>query len=240
MKEAAARAAYGAALIGLSPLYRAKLWWRGRAEPGYRGGDRRALRPLRHAGRAGALWIHAVSLGETRAAAALIEALRAARPGLRLLLTHGTATGRAAGAALLRDGDRQAWLPYDTPAAVRRFLAHFRPAAGVLMETEIWPNLLARRAGARRAGGAGQRAAERAQPAARPALRRAAAPGLRQPGAGAGADRGRRARACARPAGARGRRQRQPEVRHGARSRAARARRGLARARSTGRWCSPP
>ena len=59
--------------------------------------------------------MHAVSLGETRAAAPLIDALRAARPGLRLLLTHGTATGREAGAALLRDGDRQAWLPYDTP-----------------------------------------------------------------------------------------------------------------------------
>ena len=93
--------------------------------------------------RPGALWIHAVSLGETRAAAPLVAALRAARPGLRLLLTHGTATGRAAGTELLRDGDLQAWLPWDTPGGVRRFLAHFAPAAGVLMETEVWPNLLA-------------------------------------------------------------------------------------------------
>ncbi len=90
----------------------------------------------------GALWLHAVSLGETRAATALVDALRAQRPGLRLLLTHGTATGREAGAALLRDGDTQCWLPWDTPGAVRRFLRHHRPAAGVLMETEIWPNLL--------------------------------------------------------------------------------------------------
>jgi len=88
------------------------------------------------------LWVHAVSLGETRAAAALIDALRRARPGLRLLLTHGTATGRDAGASLLRAGDRQAWLPYDTPGATRRFIAFHRPALGVLMETEIWPNLL--------------------------------------------------------------------------------------------------
>jgi 3-deoxy-D-manno-octulosonic-acid transferase len=86
--------------------------------------------------------VHAVSLGETRAAAALIDALRRERPGMRLLLTHGTATGREAGRALLRDGDRQTWLPYDTPGATRRFIAHHRPALGVLMETEIWPNLL--------------------------------------------------------------------------------------------------
>ncbi|MBI5716263.1 MAG: 3-deoxy-D-manno-octulosonic acid transferase [Burkholderiales bacterium] len=97
----------------------------------------------------GRLWLHAVSLGETRAAAALIDELRRQRPGLRLLLTHGTATGRAAGAPLLREGDAQAWLPYDTPGAVRRFFAAHRPCAGVIMETETWPNLLH---GAARAG----------------------------------------------------------------------------------------
>jgi 3-deoxy-D-manno-octulosonic-acid transferase len=83
-----------------------------------------------------------VSLGETRAASALIDALRAEHPHLRMLLTHGTATGRAAGAALLKSGDHQAWLPFDTPGAVRRFLRRHRPALGVLMETEVWPNLL--------------------------------------------------------------------------------------------------
>jgi 3-deoxy-D-manno-octulosonic-acid transferase len=86
--------------------------------------------------------VHAVSLGETRAAAALVAALREQRPGMRLLLTHGTATGRTAGAGLLRPGDRQVWLPFDTPGAVSRFFKHFQPAVGVLMETEIWPNLL--------------------------------------------------------------------------------------------------
>src|SRR5207248_2702779 len=68
--------------------------------------------------------------------------LRQRVPGTRLLLTHGTATGREAGQALVAPGDLQLWLPYDTPAAVRRFLARFRPLVGVLMETEIWPNLL--------------------------------------------------------------------------------------------------
>ena len=61
---------------------------------------------------------------------------------MKLLLTHGTATGREAGASLLREGDRQAWLPFDTPGAVRRFLKRNRPAVGVIMETEAWPNLM--------------------------------------------------------------------------------------------------
>src|SRR5471032_942799 len=91
---------------------------------------------------AGSIWVHAVSLGETRAATALIDALRLRRPEMRLLLTHGTATGREAGQALMRNGDRQSWLPLDTPGGVRRFLQRARPAIGVLMETEIWPNLL--------------------------------------------------------------------------------------------------
>lgn len=139
----AALGAYSLLLRAFSPVYLARLWWRGGAEPLYR--HALAERFGRHAGAAtpGALWVHAVSLGETRAAQALIDALRARHPGLRLLLTHGTATGREAGLALLRDGDQQAWLPYDTPGAARRFIAHFRPAVGVLMETEIWPNVLA-------------------------------------------------------------------------------------------------
>jgi 3-deoxy-D-manno-octulosonic-acid transferase len=89
------------------------------------------------------VWLHAVSLGETRAAAVLVERLRAAIPGMRLLLTHGTATGREAGKALLRDGDVQVWQPWDTPAAVARFLARFQPRIGLLMETEVWPNMVA-------------------------------------------------------------------------------------------------
>jgi 3-deoxy-D-manno-octulosonic-acid transferase len=138
-----ARLAYSALLRVIAPAYVARLWWRGRAEPLYR--EAIGERFGRYAGdpSAGWLWVHAVSLGETRAAAALIDALRQRRPGLRLLLTHGTAPGRVAGRALLRDGDRQTWLPYDSPSVVRRFLLHFRPAVGVLMETEVWPNLLA-------------------------------------------------------------------------------------------------
>jgi 3-deoxy-D-manno-octulosonic-acid transferase len=89
------------------------------------------------------IWVHAVSLGETRAAAVLIAGLRAQYPGMRLLLTHGTATGWEQGSALLQAGDVQAWQPWDTPGAVQRFLAQFRPRIGLLMETEVWPNMVA-------------------------------------------------------------------------------------------------
>ncbi len=142
MKNWLARAGYTTLLRLLTPAYLLRLWWRGRREPLYRQALAERLGWGYCAARPGALWLHAVSLGETRAATALVDALRTQRPGLRLLLTHGTATGREAGAALLREGDAQTWLPWDTPGAVRRFLRHHRPAAGVLLETEIWPNLL--------------------------------------------------------------------------------------------------
>jgi 3-deoxy-D-manno-octulosonic-acid transferase len=138
-----ARAAYSALLRLVLPLVLLRVRWRGRAEPLYATAIGERTGRYGDAVPTGALWIHAVSLGETRAAAPLIAALREALPDLRVLLTHGTATGRAAGAELLRIGDRQAWLPWDTPGGVRRFLSQFAPVAGVLMETEIWPNLLA-------------------------------------------------------------------------------------------------
>jgi 3-deoxy-D-manno-octulosonic-acid transferase len=142
MREALARGAYSLLLRLATPAYFARLAWRARREPLYGRWWRERLGFSAATAQPGRLWLHAVSLGETRAAAPLIEALRAQRPGLRLLLTHGTATGRDAGRALLREGDAQAWLPYDTPGAVRRFLRHHRPLAGVVMETEVWPNLL--------------------------------------------------------------------------------------------------
>jgi 3-deoxy-D-manno-octulosonic-acid transferase len=149
--ERTAIAAYGLLLRLFTPAYLSRLLWRGRAEPLYRTvmGERLGFYFHRDGaatalqqGAERPLWIHAVSLGETRAAAALVDALRVLRPDLRLLLTHSTATGRDAGQALLRNGDAQVWLPYDTPGAVRRFYAAFRPALGVLIETEVWPNLL--------------------------------------------------------------------------------------------------
>jgi 3-deoxy-D-manno-octulosonic-acid transferase len=125
------------------PLLPLRLLWRGRREPGYR--EHVGERYGRYRGDAPkpVLWVHAVSLGETRAAAPLVDRLRRAHPGATVLLTHMTATGRASGRALYGDNVVQAWLPYDAPFAVRSFLAHFRPRAGLIMETELWPNLVA-------------------------------------------------------------------------------------------------
>jgi 3-deoxy-D-manno-octulosonic-acid transferase len=128
------------------PLLRRKLLRRSVQEPGYgehveeRFGHYDRPVPF-HSGPT--VWLHAVSLGETRAAAVLVEALRAKLPHMRLLVTHGTATGRAEGVQLLVASDLQAWQPWDTPVAVTRFLSNFKPSLGILMETEVWPNLVA-------------------------------------------------------------------------------------------------
>jgi 3-deoxy-D-manno-octulosonic-acid transferase len=122
------RPLYSLLASAVQPLVRRKLRRRGVAEPGYLEHVEERFGRYEGTTEPGRLWIHAVSLGETRAAAILVDALRRAQPGLRLLLTHGTATGRAEGARLLREGDAQAWLPWDTPRAVRAFLNHFRRA----------------------------------------------------------------------------------------------------------------
>jgi len=143
MRDTYARLAYVVALRLLTPFYLLRLWRRGAKEPLYRHamGERLGLYGGHAASGHGRLWIHAVSLGETLAASALIAALREREPGIRILLTQSTATGREAAKSLLRDGDALAWLPYDTPGAVRRFLRHWQPRLGVLMETEVWPIL---------------------------------------------------------------------------------------------------
>ena len=140
LRQRLALFAYSWAMRLLLPAMLARYWWRGRKEPGYRVAMAERLGLVAREA-PGALWLHAVSLGETRAAAALVDALRERLPGVRFLFTHGTATGRDAGRALMKPGDTQCWLPLDTPGAVRRFLRRKRPALGVLMETEVWPNL---------------------------------------------------------------------------------------------------
>ena len=131
---------------GALPLLPLRLWWRGRREPVYRTLPGERFGRYRGAARAAGpdvLWIHAVSLGETRAIAPLVERLLRDSPQRSILLTHMTATGREAGRALFGNRVVQAWLPYDFPFAVRRFFAQFHPRAGLLVETELWPNLTA-------------------------------------------------------------------------------------------------
>lgn len=128
-------------LLGL-PLALLRSRLRGRLEPGYLEdiGGRLGLGaqpPARPT-----LWLHAVSVGETRAAAPLLAALRARYPDHRILITQMTATGRATARQLYGDFAEFAWLPWDLPWAQRAFLRRWKPALGIVMETEIWPNLL--------------------------------------------------------------------------------------------------
>jgi 3-deoxy-D-manno-octulosonic-acid transferase len=88
------------------------------------------------------VWVHAVSVGEVNAAAPLVDALRALRPDLRLLVTSITPTGSARIRALWGDSVDHVYLPYDLPGAVSRFLRHFQPCLALVLETELWPNLL--------------------------------------------------------------------------------------------------
>lgn len=129
------------------PLVLARLWLRGRQEPGYRQhwGERLGFYGRQPEPAADTIWLHAVSVGETRAAEPLIDALLAAWPACRIVLTHMTPTGRATGKALFaKHGARlvQSYLPYDTGAMPARFIRHFAPRICILMETEVWPNLI--------------------------------------------------------------------------------------------------
>ena len=140
---------YSLVTLLFMPMAFGHLLQRGRRQPEYRRhwGERLGFAPRLDGP---VLWLHAVSVGETRAAAPLIEALLQRHPGHRLLLTHTTPTGRATGHALFGHyGERvvQAYLPYDLPGAVARFLRRTLPEMGILMETEIWPNLYAAAAG---------------------------------------------------------------------------------------------
>ncbi|MBS1145671.1 MAG: 3-deoxy-D-manno-octulosonic acid transferase [Proteobacteria bacterium] len=142
------RILYSSLLYLITPLIWLRLLWRSRKQPEYRQhfGERYGFYGQQVPAKL--IWVHAVSVGETRAAQPLIEGLLAQWPDHRILLTGMTPTGREAGQQVYGDKVIQAYLPYDYPGAVDRFFRHFSPVFGVLMETEIWPNLLA--AGKRR------------------------------------------------------------------------------------------
>lgn len=139
---------YAALWALAAPLAVLRLAWRARRQPGYlaRLGERFGRYSPVPAGPR--IWIHAVSVGETRAAAPLVEALERRFPGHHILVTHMTPTGRATGEALFGERVERAWLPYDLGFATRAFLAHFRPRLGIVMETELWPRLLEEARGA--------------------------------------------------------------------------------------------
>ena len=136
------RAAYTLLLRLALPLILLRLWWRGRREPGYREFLAERLGRYESDPVERLLWVHAVSVGEVRAAAPLVRALQAALPQHTVLMTCTTAAGRATIKQVYGESLECAYLPYDFPEAVQAFLEHFRPRLGVLMETEIWPNLI--------------------------------------------------------------------------------------------------
>ena len=146
-RQQLALAAYSAGWWLAAPLAALYLLWRSIAQREYRRhwGERFLGRGAAPPPGRPLLWIHAVSVGETRAAQPLVEQLARELPDAAFLLTHMTPTGRAVGqsiVAALPGRVAQRYLPYDLRFAVARFLREVRPAVGVIMETEVWPNLL--------------------------------------------------------------------------------------------------
>lgn len=127
----------------LLPFTPIKLLWRSIRQPEYRQHMVERYGCYGNKPQQPVIWLHCVSLGETRAAAPLVQSLLQAYPTHRILLTHATPTGREAGEQLFGDQVDRVYLPYDTPGAVARFLKHFKPAIGLLLETELWFNLIA-------------------------------------------------------------------------------------------------
>ena len=135
-------------LLPMVPLY---LLWRGRKQPEYRQHWAERFACYRHpriASQKRRIWLHAVSLGETRATAPLVHAFFAQNTDAHIVLTHTTPTGRASGQELfalyLQDGRMtQVYAPYDLNPLLNRFFKTFAPTDVWIMETEVWPNLMA-------------------------------------------------------------------------------------------------
>ncbi len=141
------RTLYRLLILLLLPAFALRLWWKSLGNKGYREQWRERFghyAPEPPGSRLRSpLWIHAVSVGEVAAAVPLIKALRQALPDVDFLITTTTPTGRDAVTRQFGQALRHAYFPYDAGFIVRRFIAHFRPRALIILETELWPNLLA-------------------------------------------------------------------------------------------------
>lgn len=136
------RFAYTVIMVLSAPLLVLRLLWKSRQTPGYRQriGERFGfgLKPYRQP----VLWLHAVSVGETQASVELVKQLQLRYPNHQILITNMTPTGKARVQALFGHSVIQQFLPYDIPLCLSRFLRHYRPQLCVIIETELWPNLL--------------------------------------------------------------------------------------------------
>lgn len=133
---------YTALLWLYLPIYLLRLYWRGRTNAAYRQRWRERLGYISRPAQPGSLWIHAVSVGETQAIAPFIQRLQQAHPACPICLTHSTPTGAAQARRLFGQRIQQYYFPYDLPHCIRRFLHRVQPRAIILVETELWPNLL--------------------------------------------------------------------------------------------------
>jgi len=138
-----ARNVYSLLFYFALPFILLRLQWKGRKNPAYkeRWGERLGLyknKPILKS----CLWIHAVSLGESVAAIPLIKALQARYPEEKIIVTNMTPTGAEKIRATFGDEVLQLYVPYDYPGAIKRFLDQFNPRLLIIMETELWPNLL--------------------------------------------------------------------------------------------------
>ena len=136
------RFGYTLLLYALLPRALLQLLWRARRQRAYLDHISERFGRYAVATEQPLIWVHAVSVGETRSAEPLIAGLQRKYPRHRILLTHMTPTGRETGTTLFNERVLRCYLPYDFPFAVERFLDHFKPACGLLLETEIWPNLI--------------------------------------------------------------------------------------------------
>ncbi len=127
----------------LLPVFVARLWWRGRANPGYRQRISERFGYIPHHPQKGGLWIHAVSVGETLAAAPFVKRYMTEHPGTPIIITSTTPTGSEQVKRLFGERVFHMYLPYDLPIFIHRFIKAIRPGALMIMETELWPNLLA-------------------------------------------------------------------------------------------------
>ncbi|WOS41750.1 lipid IV(A) 3-deoxy-D-manno-octulosonic acid transferase [Xanthomonas rydalmerensis] len=136
------RGLYSAVLYLLLPVTVYHLVWRGfRVRQYFQRWDERYASYAQACGRP-RVWLHAVSVGEVNVAAPVVNALRAQRPDIRWVITTITPTGSERVRALWGDALDHVYLPYDVPGSVGRFLQHFRPSLALILETELWPNML--------------------------------------------------------------------------------------------------
>jgi len=139
------RTLYSLLLRLLVPAMLLRLLWRSRRDGAYRENLLQRLGfglPRASSSASSVIWVHAVSVGETIAVAPIVDALLAAKPDIHVVVTSTTPTGAAQVRRLFGARVQSLWAPIDTPGAVHRFYERLKPKVVVLVETEIWPNII--------------------------------------------------------------------------------------------------